>query len=69
MEKNISIKKAANLLGKSEQFVRVGLQKGIFPFGSAIKLSSKWTYSIIPITFYNYIGRPDLIKKEGVSKW
>lgn len=68
MEKNISIKKAANLLGKSEQFVRVGLQKGIFPFGNAIKLSSKWTYSIIPAAFYNYIGRPDLIKKEGVSK-
>ena len=68
MEKNISIKKAANLLGKSEQFVRVGLQKGIFPFGIAIKLSSKWTYSIIPVTFYNYIGRPDLIKKEEVSK-
>lgn len=32
MEKNISIKKAAHLLGKSEQFVRIGLQRGVLPF-------------------------------------
>lgn len=68
MEKNISIKKAASLLGKSEQFVRIGLQRNILPFGVAVQMSSRWTYSIIPATFYNYIGRPDLIQKEEVSK-
>ena len=28
----------------SEQFIRIGLQKGIFPFGYAVKMSTQWTY-------------------------
>lgn len=67
MEKNISIKKAASLLGKSEQFVRIGLQRNILPFGVAVQMSSRWTYSIIPAKFYQYIGRPDLIENEEVN--
>ena len=67
MEKNISILKAANLMGKSKQFLRVGLQRGIFPFGYAIKSdnSSKWNYYINPFQFYEYIGRPELFSKEA----
>jgi hypothetical protein len=30
----------------SEQFVRIGLQRGNLPFGYAVKMSSKWTYYI-----------------------
>lgn len=56
-EKNISIYKAAELMGKSEQFVRVGLQRSILPFGTAVKLSSRWTYYISPSKFYNYVGQ------------
>lgn len=56
MEKNISIKEAANKMGKSEQFVRVGLQRGLLPFGVAVKLSSKYTYYINPKQFNDYIG-------------
>lgn len=55
--KNLSVKQAAELLGKSEQFVRVGLQQAILPFGTAVKLSSKWTYHISPKKFYDYIGQ------------
>ncbi|MFC4355343.1 helix-turn-helix domain-containing protein [Chryseomicrobium palamuruense] len=55
--KNLSVKEAAELLGKSEQFVRVGLQRSILPFGTAVKLSSKWTYHISPKKFYEYIGQ------------
>lgn len=28
----MTVKEAAKLLGKSEQFVRIGLQRGILPF-------------------------------------
>ncbi len=56
-QKNISIKQAAFLLGKSEQFVRVGLQKKILPFGSAVKISgNKYTYHISPYKLNEYLG-------------
>lgn len=53
---NIRIKEAARLLGKSEQFVRIGLQQKIFPFGYAVKMSSVWTYHISPKLLEEYIG-------------
>ena len=59
-EKKVTIKKAANLMGTSEQFVRIGLRNNRFPFGSAVKLSSKWTYYISPKLFDQYIDN----KKE-----
>lgn len=56
-EKKISIKKASSLMNKSEQFIRVGLQRGILPIGNAVKLSSRWSYYISPKLFYEYIGK------------
>ena len=32
----ISVKKAAQLMGKSEQFVRIGLQRGLLPVSKLI---------------------------------
>jgi hypothetical protein len=58
MAQKITINEAARLMGKSQQFLRIGLQRGIFPFGTAIKLSSMWTYYINPKRFYEYIGEP-----------
>ena len=52
----ISVKAASKLMGKSEQFLRVGLRNDRFPFGTAVKLSSHWTYYISPKLFYEYIG-------------
>lgn len=60
-EKNITVKKAAEMMGKSEQFIRIGLRNNRLPFGTAVKLSTHWTYHISPQLFYEYIG---LIKKE-----
>lgn len=54
--KKMSIKEAASLMGKSLQFVRVGLQRGAFPFGSAVKISSRWSYHISPDLFYEYLN-------------
>ena len=54
--KCISIRDAAEVLGKSEQFIRIGLQRGVLPFGSAVKMSSRWTYYVSPQRFREYVG-------------
>ena len=55
--KNVTIKQAAFRLGKSEQFVRVGLQRGALPFGSAVKISgTKYSYHISPNRLAEYLG-------------
>lgn len=54
--KSLSVKEAAKMMGKSQQFVRIGLQRGLLPFGTAIKMSSIWTYYICPGKFCSYIG-------------
>lgn len=54
--KTISVKEASKLMGKSEQFIRVGLRNNRLPFGVAVQLSSQWTYYISPKLFYDYIG-------------
>lgn len=56
--RNISIQKAAELLGKGQQFVRLCLQQKEFPFGMAIKRGSKWNYYINPKQFYDFLGMP-----------
>lgn len=56
MKQRISVKEAAELLGVSQQFVRIGLQRGILPIGTAVKMSSRWTYHISPKLLKEYIG-------------
>ena len=50
----MTIKEVATQMGVSEQFVRIGLQRNLLPFGKAVKMSSKWTY---------WVG------KEQFDKW
>lgn len=54
--KTMSVKEASQLMGKSEQFIRIGLRNNRLPFGVAVKLSSQWTYYISPKLFYEYVG-------------
>jgi hypothetical protein len=54
--KSLTVHEAAEIMGKSDQFVRIGLQRNILPFGSAVKLSTRWTYYISPTRFYEYVG-------------
>lgn len=61
--KSLSIEKAASIMGKSKQFVRVGLQRGSLPFGTAVKMSSKWTYYISPSRFNEYVGKKVIINE------
>lgn len=47
---------AAKILHTSDQFVRVAMQRGVLPIGTAIKMSSKWTYQISPKMLADYSG-------------
>ncbi len=51
----ISVAQAAREMGKSQQFVRIGLQRGILPFGVAVQMSTRWTYHISEKKFKNYM--------------
>ncbi len=42
----LTVAEAARRLGVSQQFVRIGLQRGILPFGYAVKMSDRYTYHI-----------------------
>lgn len=41
----VTVKRAAEILGKSQQFVRIGLQRNILPFGIAMQMPGKTTYT------------------------
>ena len=56
MRGNISVLEAAKLMGKSEMFVRIGLQRESLPIGNAVKTSSKYSYYISPKLFEEYTG-------------
>lgn len=58
MREQITIERAAQIMGVSPQTVRVGLQKGVFPFGVALKMpgSSRYTYVIYAAEFQRLYG-------------
>ena len=53
--KRIKVKEAAELLGVSEQYIRLGMQRGQLPIGSCVKMSSRWTYHIAAGQLENYL--------------
>ena len=56
-QNNMTIEEASRLMGVSQQFVRVGLQKGILPFGYAVKISAgRFTYFISKQKFLEHTG-------------
>lgn len=57
MENSITIAEAAKLMGVSRQFIRIGLQKGILPFGYAVQVSAdRFTYFISKQKFFEHTG-------------
>lgn len=66
--KSIPINIVADMLGKSQQFVRIGLQQQRLPIGSAVKMSSEWTYHISYELLKNYIGKEQIEKYEEQMK-
>ena len=54
---NMPVEEAAKRLGKSVQFVRIALQRGLAPFGFATRITgNKFSYHISPKLFEEYQG-------------
>ncbi len=51
----LTIKEAAAIMGVTPQFLRLGLQQGRFPFGTAVKMK-RWAYYINHTKFYEYLA-------------
>ena len=45
-ENRLTVEEAAEIMGASPQFIRIGLQQAIFPWGYAVRISRRWTYYI-----------------------
>ena len=53
----MKVKEAAQLLGKTEQFIRIGLQQRVLPFGAAVKMKGgRYSYHISDEKIKEYIG-------------
>jgi excisionase family DNA binding protein len=56
-QNNLTVEEASRLMGVSRQFIRVGLQKGVLPFGYAVKISDgRFTYFISRQKFLEHTG-------------
>lgn len=54
--KRVTVAEAARRLGVSQQFIRIGLQRKILPFGVAVRMSERWTYHISEKKLNEYIN-------------
>ena len=53
----VTIQEAAKMLGITEQYLRVSLQRGAFPFGVAMKVGSeRYTYYVNKERLERWIG-------------
>lgn len=60
MKNNMTVAEASQLMGVSRQFVRIGLQRGVFPFGYAVRISTgRFTY---------FISREKFFEATGIAK-
>ena len=59
---------AAMILNVSPQFVRIAMQQGKLPIGTAIKMSSKWTYHISEKLLQEYSGKNVELEIEKIRK-
>lgn len=57
--KNIRVQDVAAMLGVNPQTVRVMMQQGLCPFGTAFKKegSKHWTYVLFPEMVHRYCGK------------
>lgn len=60
MKTTLTVKEASEFTGMSEMMIRIGLRKGIFDFGYAVKKTddknSKYTYNIQKAGVEKYVG-------------
>ena len=73
--KNVPVWLAAELMGKSQMFVRMGLRLGRLPFGDALQATGRrWSYQISPKGFCDYQGctmadlKYEMEKRKGAGR-
>ena len=59
MSNTMSVQEAAKLMGKSQDFIRVGLQRNILPFGYAVKVGKQ--------RFSYFISREKFAESTGIK--
>lgn len=58
-KQRITVAEAARVMGKSLQFIRIGLQRGLLPFGVALETKKgRFSYYISPSKFSEFTGIP-----------
>lgn len=58
-KEKLTVQEAARLMGKSEMFIRIGLQRNNLPFGYAVKTGKeRWSY---------YISREKFREATGIK--
>lgn len=57
IDRDVPVEIAAQLLGKSAQFVRNALIQGTAPFGFAVKGEGRYSFSISPHKLAEYVGQ------------
>lgn len=70
MGENVPIIIAAKLMKKSQQYIRICLQRSILPIGIAEKMpgSTRYNYYISPKLLSDYTGIPiNVITKEVIN--
>lgn len=60
----ITVHEAAEILGVSEQAVRIGIRNGSLPIGTCIKAKHRWNYIIPQKRFEAFVNGKDLQRKE-----
>lgn len=51
----LTVPEAAEIMGVTPQFLRLALQQGRFPFGTAVKFK-RWSYYINKDKFFEYLA-------------
>lgn len=64
----VKVKEAAEILGVSEQYIRIGIQRGWLPIGSCVRTSSKWTYHIPRERLNTYLNGQDIVNGKAVNE-
>lgn len=63
----MTIKKAAEKLGMSEQAIRTRMRKGILPIGICIRSEERWTYHIYDVWLEKFLEGNPVEIPEGIS--
>lgn len=67
--KNVTVKEMAESLDKSDQFIRIAIQRGEYPFAVAVqsKRSKKYSYQISRAGLERYV-RGEIVDIENIRR-